>query len=1065
MSVLRVLREVADLLREEQRVSLRLIQSEYELTDDQLSMIVDELTNVRGEAVVDGAVLVARDAESLQHDEVADVEPGESLSPGDTEHRDLTVLFCDLVGSTEWSTKVDAEDFGETIRTYHEVVTTVVQNSGGHVANLMGDGLLVLFGYPVAHDDSARQAIRSALAAIDAMAQRQLGFDIRIGIHIGPVVISNIGPGGRSGALALGETVNVAARVESAAEPGTVFVTDHLAQVVEGWFDFESAGLHQFKGLEHPIEIHRVTGATGARSAIEARVSRGLSSLAGRDHELAAIDRAWDRARTGAGQVVALIGEPGIGKSRMVEEVRRSSGGTAVDWFAGRCSAYATATPLHAFADIAELGSIVSAPAPSHLGAEGHRKWMLASMLDRIVRRSTDQPLVVVVEDLHWADPTSIELIDLARVSVHDAPVMILLTSRTALPEHWHADHVVSLPLEVLDTAACAELVAGLPGASGLSQQSLEAILERAGGNPLYLEELTHTLVDSSDEEDGDAIPRSLQTPLLARLDGLGDAKPIAQAASVFGTHFTSSSLRDLLEPNRRAGLAGALDTMVAKGLVLSDPGDDSSYSFRHALIHEAAYHSLLKWRRRNLHGQILDQWEEGRESSRSLSVDVVAVHAAAAERYSDAVRLFAVAGEQAAGRSAHAEAAQHYRSALALLGELDGDTDRRELGLQRLLASTLVALLGYTHPETIATWQRTHVLATALADAREITASLLGLAITLYGAGDLGGASELIGSAMDGAHRSGDDAQLVVAFAERSVTAYFGGDFAGALTHGERATALYDPEQHHRRVVELVGDDSGVAATATSAWALMQAGRLDDAIERGLDAVALAESIEHPFSIAQAQLWRMLMHLDLGNIDIAEATDLVDFCDEQGFALWGGAARVVAAAITGDIEMHIEGRDRASATASLAMAPGILGIEADTHRLAGDLSEALRAVDDGLALSSALGLTFSDAKLLLQRAVLLADGAAGHAVQDAEIEALLRRSLDICDEQGSHWYALLIATHLAGHLVQHGRPADARRVLGARHARISGGDELRAVIAARSMLASLPHENTEVQT
>lgn len=327
MSILRVLRDVGDLLRSEGRLSLRLVQREFELTDDDLDTVVDELVNVRGEATLDGTVLTVRATQS--GDDAGDrsgvsTPPDEALSPGDTEHRDLTVLFCDLVGSTELSTRLDAEDFGEAVRAYHQVVTSTVAEFGGHVANLMGDGLLVLFGYPTAHDDSGRQAVAAALAAVDAVERRALGIEVRVGLHVGPVVISNIGPGGRSGALTLGETVNVAARVESAARPGSVYITDDLADLVDGWFEIESAGFPSFKGFDRPIEVHRVAGATGARSAIEARGERGLSPLTGRDAELATIGSAWADVLEGNGRVGGLLGEPGIGKSRLVAEVRDS---------------------------------------------------------------------------------------------------------------------------------------------------------------------------------------------------------------------------------------------------------------------------------------------------------------------------------------------------------------------------------------------------------------------------------------------------------------------------------------------------------------------------------------------------------------------------------------------------------------------------------------------------------------------------------------------------------------------------------------------------------------------
>ena len=336
MSIFDVLREVAELVRRNREVPLAVIQQQFALSDHDLATIVAELTGPRGEATVDNGVLVAGNASA---------EPVESLQRGETEQRDLTVLFCDLVGSTELSTRLDAEDFSEAIRAYYDQVTAVVGRYGGHVANLMGDGLLVLFGYPQAHDDTERQAVAAALAALAAVGEHGSDFEIRIGLHVGPVVVSNIGPGGRAGALALGETVNVAARVQSAAEPGRAYISDDLARLVDGWFQLEPVGERLFKGLSVPMLVSRVVGSTGARSAIEARRGRGLRSAAGRETELATISDAWARVQQGSGRVVALIGEPGIGKSRLIEEVRREVTGDT-EWLAGGCSPYSTATAL-----------------------------------------------------------------------------------------------------------------------------------------------------------------------------------------------------------------------------------------------------------------------------------------------------------------------------------------------------------------------------------------------------------------------------------------------------------------------------------------------------------------------------------------------------------------------------------------------------------------------------------------------------------------------------------------------------------------------------------------------
>ena len=1065
MSIFDVLRETAELVRRDLRVPLVEIQRRFALSDHDLTTIVDELTGPRGEASVEDGRLVLRARETSTTEPVETLQPVETLRRGETEHRDLAVLFCDLVGSTELSTRLDAEDFSETIRTYFDVVTAVFDRYGGHVANLMGDGLLVLFGYPRAQDDSARQAVAAALAAIAAIDERGLDFEIRIGLHVGPVVVSNVGPGGRAGALALGETVNVAARVQSSAEPGGVCITHDLSRRVEGWFELEPVGAQLFKGLSVPMEIHRVVGSTGARSAIEARQIRGLSPVLGRAVELDAIRDAWTQARNGSGRMVALIGEPGIGKSRLIEEVRREILAGDGDWFSGACSPYSTATALHPFGEIEGLGSLSRATPPDALSAEGRRKWVLAAMNDRIVGQGVQRPGVLAIEDVHWADPTSMELLDLVRANLNSASVLVLLTSREPLPAHWAGERVQSLALAPLDFDACTSFVAGLARDRSLSADALHIVVERSGGNPLYLEELTNMLLQADGELRSEEIPPALQSPLLARLDGLGDAKPIAQVASVVGVQFSAQSLHSVLDLDHRERMTIALDRMVDKGLIFADPRNPDRYTFRHALIHHAAYQSALKKQRREIHGRVVDQWRAGAERDGEPAVEIVARHAAAAERHSDAADLYALAGRRAAERSAHNESAQHFVSALESLAQVDGDTTRRRLDIQRSQASTLVALLGYTHPQTAATWQQTYELALQLDDLSEITSSLLGLAIVRYGSADLVGATELIDDAMRGAEQTGDDAQMIAAFAERTVVAYFGGDFVASLRNGEAAMAKYDAGTHHHRLVELVGDDSGVAAASTSAWALMQLGRFDEALARGREAIAIAESTGHPFSVGQATLWNALMVLELGSVDLAEMEALIAFCDEQDFRLWGGAARVVAAAIIGDPVLHHEGRNIAAATSSLAMVSAICGILSDTLRLAGDFTGALAATDDGLAFADAVQLPYWSSGLLRRRAELLDAGAGSEPTSPADIEALLRQSLDVAERQSSRWNAMMTATRLATHLVEHGRAGEARAVLAPRVDAIVGGDQLTNVIAARALLASLPQQEVNTAT
>ena len=387
-----------------------------------------------------------------------------SPGSGDSERRELTVLFCDLVGSTELSTRLDSEDFAEAIRAYHEAATRVVTRFGGHVAQLLGDGLLVLFGYPEAHEDSAEQAVRAALDVVRAVEELGRGLAVRVGLHSGPCVVSGLGAGGRQETLALGETLNVAARVQAAAAPGAVLMSAATQRLVEGWFVAEAAGTHTLKGLQEPMALYRVVRASAARSRLEARGQRGFTPLVGRGTERRVLLERWAQARDGAGQVVLLTGEAGIGKSRLVHVLREHLASEPHRWLEGTCSLDMHNSALHPIVELVEqglgfgpgdrpperlraleeaLGLAVAwrkrnpwrcwrpscplrrralpplpASVPKRAGGEPSTPWWIGSC------RSERQPLVLLVEDLHWGDPSSLEL--LRRVVERSATARIL---------------------------------------------------------------------------------------------------------------------------------------------------------------------------------------------------------------------------------------------------------------------------------------------------------------------------------------------------------------------------------------------------------------------------------------------------------------------------------------------------------------------------------------------------------------------------------------------------------------------------------------------------------------
>ena len=875
-----------------------------------------------------------------------------TLPSADTERRELTVLFCDLVGSTELSTRLDAEDYSEAIRAYHDAATQVVTRFGGHVAQHLGDGLLVYFGYPQAHEDSAEQSVRAALDIVSAVAGLGRELAVRVGLHSGPCVVGDVGAGGRQGTLAFGETLNVAARVQAAATPGVVLMSAATHRLVAGWFVVEAAGTHALKGLSEPLTLYRVVRASAVRSRLEARSVCGFTPLVGRDAERRLLLERWAQARGGAGQVVLITGEPGIGKSRLVRVLREHIADQPHRWLEGSCSLYMRNTAFHPIVELVERGlgfiagdppaerlrrledglrlvgltaaeplallaSFLSLPhantdALAGLSPEARRRRTLDGLGEWVAALSAREPLVILVEDLHWCDPSSLELLTRIAERTAAARILMLVTYRPELSPSWPAlPHVSAVSLQRMTGPQATEIVRELIARAVLPDPVQKHIVERADGIPLFIEELTQMVLEAERlRHSADAsvrtrapaleIPATLQSSLMARLDRLGQAKEIAQVAAVIGREFSYELLRLVIGGGRAARIGeeklhNALDQLMDAGLVYQGAAP-ATYVFKHTLVQEAAYQSVLKKTRRHLHARIVQALREHFPERLEAQAEMAARHAEAAGLAEEAIVLYERAAAQAAARSAHEEALLHLRSALAVLATQPAsiERDRRDAGLQRAQAAALIAARGYGHPETAAAWERMRALSQAAGDRRSYGAALLGLATVHYAGAQFDRASELIDEGLVVAESAGDAVHMVAAYTEKTNVAYFQGRFRSALQHAERAIVLYDPERHHHALVSLVGDDSGVTARATSGWALCQLGYPDRALARIEEAVRVARALDHPFSIAQTYVWRLGIHMERGDEVLRErAAEALRFSETQGFPLWSGIAKM----------------------------------------------------------------------------------------------------------------------------------------------------------------------------
>lgn len=1067
-----VVRRAASYLENDPRVSLRALAHEFDLDDAGLDTLVQELVEVRGVAVRDGGVLVSTRAPA---------RPAARTLPGtvDTECRELTVLFCDLVGSTELSTRLDSEDYAEAMRKYHEASTEVVARFGGFVAQLLGDGLVVLFGYPEAQEDSAEQAVRAALELLRVVERPELGQSIRVGLHSGPCVVRSVGAGGRQDTVALGETPNVAARVQGFADPGAVVVSAATELLVAGWFVTEELGTHAFKGVTEPMPLYRVVQASAVRSRLEARSVRGLAPFVGREVELDTLLDRWKLASEGAGQAVHVSGEPGIGKSRLVKALRDRLEAEPHDWLEGACSLYVRNTAFHPVAEMvgdflglagegsperrvallesalrevgivdAELLSLLAAhlslggssdAAITGLSAEARRRRTIEGLADWLVALSVRRPVVAFLEDLHWCDSSTLELLGCVVERMATSRLLIVTTTRSGFAPAWLGTHrTLEIALERMPDADALAIVRGMLGTSEVPEGLPDRIVGRAEGIPLFVEELSQVVLDMSEAQSEHVvgeIPATLQTSLLARLDRLGAAKPIAQVASVLGREFSYEMLLrmidDQTEPSSDAELERSLHDLTLSGLLVRREGTTETYRFKHALLRDAAYQSLLKRTRRELHARVVRvlraHWPERVEAQPELA----ARHAEAAGMVVDTVGWYERAAEQAEARSAHEDALLHLNRALEVISTTSAGVERErlELAVRQSMSAVVFRSRGWAIPESVTALERMRELSLSIGDRRSYAAALLGLGLADYLAARFEPALISIEKSVAVAREIDATAVVAVALSASAIIAYFQGRFRDAHDLADSATALYVSDLHHREAVALAGDDAGVTALGTKGWALFHLGYPVRGIECTESAVAEATELGHPFTLAQSRLWALAIRVDRGDENLEGiATDLWRTCVKQKYPAIAGAAQGILGKLTGDPAVVFEGIATASTTGSMLMAP-IMGFYlADAQYQSGNPADALATIDGALDIATATGQVCYDSHLnRLKGETILADDARPVKERRAAAEACFRLATDIAGEQEDRMFQLRAANCLARLLRDDGRDAEAR--------------------------------------
>ena len=663
-------------------------------------------------------------ASAPEQAETAPPAPPTLLLDASAERRHLTVMFCDLVGSTTISAALDAEDWRNLVSAYLDAASEAVTQMGGRVAKKLGDGLMALFGHPIAQENDPERAVRAALAIQRALAELNRNnagsgcpeLVARIGVATGQVVVDATGE-------VFGDAPNVAARVQAFADPGTVLITARVQRQIAGLFVAEDRGAHALKGAPEPTTLYRIVRASGAGRRGGARA---LTPLVGREEELDLLTRRWERARKGEGQLALIVGEPGLGKSRLIEEFRARLGETPHTWAEWSSSQLLQNTPLHPIAEWGRLRFGADLPAEQRLAdlentlalvgldaaeyaplvaplvavalpedrqaklaPEELRRRQLAAMTAFVLAGARSQAAVVAFEDLHWADPTSLDLMRALAERGAQAPLLLIATTRPEFRPPWSVrSHHSVISLSPLDRAQVARMVGELASRHALSKEVVEGVSERTGGVPLFVEEVTRLLLERGVEGGAQAIPPTLQQSLAARLDRLGPAREIAQIGAVLGRGFPHALLQAVAGLDE-AGLRSALERLAeADILFIEGDGPQANYRFKHALIQDAAYESLLKSRRQALHRRAAEILRDSPERA-AAEPEAVAHHFTEAGLDDLAIEWWGKAGDQALRRSAFQEAIAHLGKAIAMADKAGSTARRATTGLAAPHAAT----------------------------------------------------------------------------------------------------------------------------------------------------------------------------------------------------------------------------------------------------------------------------------------------------------------------------------------------------------------------------------------
>lgn len=1009
----------------------------------------------------------------------------------EAEFRQITVMFCDLVGSTQLSEKLDPEDLQKLIDAYRGECSTAIRRYGGEVAHYFGDGVMAYFGWPQAHEDNALRAVRAALEIVSGVTKISgpVTLASRVGVCSGPVVVGEIGNSTTSWSMdAVGETPNIAARLQTLAATNTVLISESTRRLVSAAFDLQDRGLQELKGVTEPVHVYRVLAAKNAASRFDAAHAGSLTPLVGRSSELSLLLDRWEKVKEGDGQVILLSGIPGVGKSRLLHELKSHIQEEPHLLLHHQCSPYhgqsaffpvieqieqaAHLTAREADADkIAKLQAYLPRSTDSSIeplllianllsiSTENHRKLLeltpqqiknrtISTLVDMLLAFSLHRPTLCIFEDAHWLDPSTLELLELIISRIDHARVLLIVSCRPEFRPTWIAHaNITILSLTRLSHTEVKSMIRDLLRGGSIPQQLVDEIIEKADGVPLFIEELTNSMLSAPLRIRGTfeptaqpaalKVPDTLSDALMERLDRVAPGRRLAQIAAVIGREFSYdllSAASQIDEDDMQSALS-----LLEQADIIHRVGISPfvRFAFKHVLLRDAIYESLLRSKRQQIHADIAAILEHDFPELAENQPVVLAYHYQEAGNHQLAIRCWFESGQRALAHSANVEAIANFRKALQLLNALPETPEqtKQEIDIQLALGIPLIAVQGYASAETREAFSRARILCLRLGDIPEYFQALFGLWGYFWMVGKNDVALRMADEFLSRSQALSNPVLLMVAHRVMGSTLLTIGDFQSSANHFEETIKLSIGKEK-QPLYNLYVVEPQAASLLLLSWDLWFLGYPDQSLSRVSEALALAQDLGHPYTVAFAHYMTSVVHLLRGDAARAfeSAEKSFEVSQEQRFSLYVILSRISRGRAVGDLGRLGEARteialgiDEARRNGVGFMLPMMDSWLADMYAKAGENECALSIVEGALAnIGDVTGRSW-ESELHRQRAQIL---VALNPSKVREAESHLKKSIEVARGQSAKSLELRAATSLAELWRTQGRPDEARALL-----------------------------------